>query len=151
MDGLKNVDFIQGDFTEEAIVQKVLDWLAGAQVRSHHFRHRTEHHRHRIGRSGEVDLFSGVGARYGVQDFEAGCDLRCQDVSGLRVGSVPEGAADAFRESDYPQARGLAQGVARGLFGGEGVQGVSEAINGQLSARSGQLNSSPSAPFCGHL
>ena len=26
---LKNVDFIQGDFTDEAIVQRVLDWLAG--------------------------------------------------------------------------------------------------------------------------
>jgi len=31
MDELKNVDFIQGDFTDEAIVQRVLDWLAGAK------------------------------------------------------------------------------------------------------------------------
>lgn len=29
MGELKNVDFIQGDFTDEAIVQKVIDWLAG--------------------------------------------------------------------------------------------------------------------------
>lgn len=29
MDGLKNVDFIQGDFTEDAIVQQLLDWLDG--------------------------------------------------------------------------------------------------------------------------
>ena len=29
MGELKNVDFIQGDFTEEAIVQQVLDWLGG--------------------------------------------------------------------------------------------------------------------------
>ena len=29
MDEVKNVDFIQGDFTEEAIVQRILDWLAG--------------------------------------------------------------------------------------------------------------------------
>jgi 23S rRNA (uridine2552-2'-O)-methyltransferase len=29
MDDLKNVDFMQGDFTDEAIVQKVLDWLGG--------------------------------------------------------------------------------------------------------------------------
>src|ERR1700748_1991215 len=27
MDALQNVDFIQGDFTEDAIVQQVLDWL----------------------------------------------------------------------------------------------------------------------------
>ena len=27
MDALENVDFIQGDFTEDAIVQQVLDWL----------------------------------------------------------------------------------------------------------------------------
>jgi 23S rRNA (uridine2552-2'-O)-methyltransferase len=27
MDGLTNVDFIQGDFTDEAIVRQVLDWL----------------------------------------------------------------------------------------------------------------------------
>src|SRR6201989_1829073 len=27
MDDLQNVDFIQGDFTDDAIVQKVLDWL----------------------------------------------------------------------------------------------------------------------------
>ncbi len=31
MDELKNVDFIQGDFTEDAVVQRVLDWLAGAK------------------------------------------------------------------------------------------------------------------------
>ncbi|MBS0580803.1 MAG: 23S rRNA (uridine(2552)-2'-O)-methyltransferase RlmE [Proteobacteria bacterium] len=29
MDELRNVDFIQGDFTDEAIVQRVLDWLGG--------------------------------------------------------------------------------------------------------------------------
>jgi 23S rRNA (uridine2552-2'-O)-methyltransferase len=31
MDALENVDFIQGDFTEEAIVQQILDWLGGAK------------------------------------------------------------------------------------------------------------------------
>lgn len=31
MDSLKNVDFIQGDFTDEAIVQKLLDWLGGGK------------------------------------------------------------------------------------------------------------------------
>jgi 23S rRNA (uridine2552-2'-O)-methyltransferase len=31
MDGLKNVDFIQGDFTEYAIVQQLLDWLGGGR------------------------------------------------------------------------------------------------------------------------
>jgi 23S rRNA (uridine2552-2'-O)-methyltransferase len=31
MEELKNVDFIQGDFTEEATVQQVLDWLRGAR------------------------------------------------------------------------------------------------------------------------
>jgi len=29
MDGLKNVDFIQGDFTEDAVVDQVFEWLAG--------------------------------------------------------------------------------------------------------------------------
>jgi 23S rRNA (uridine2552-2'-O)-methyltransferase len=29
MDALANVDFIQGDFTEDAIVQQLLDWLGG--------------------------------------------------------------------------------------------------------------------------
>lgn len=29
MEEVKNVDFIQGDFTDEAIVQQVLDWLGG--------------------------------------------------------------------------------------------------------------------------
>src|SRR5215467_1017641 len=29
MDELKNVDFIQGDFTEEAVVGRIFDWLAG--------------------------------------------------------------------------------------------------------------------------
>ena len=29
MDGLKNVDFIQGDFTDEAIVGQLLAWLQG--------------------------------------------------------------------------------------------------------------------------
>jgi 23S rRNA (uridine2552-2'-O)-methyltransferase len=31
MDGLKNVDFIQGDFTDDAIVQQLLDWLGGGK------------------------------------------------------------------------------------------------------------------------
>ena len=31
MDALVNVDFIQGDFTEDLIVQQVLDWLGGAK------------------------------------------------------------------------------------------------------------------------
>ena len=31
MDGLPNVDFIQGDFTDAAIVQQVLDWLGGGK------------------------------------------------------------------------------------------------------------------------
>ncbi|MFI4886175.1 MAG: SAM-dependent methyltransferase, partial [Steroidobacterales bacterium] len=31
MDELKNVDFIQGDFTEEVIVQQVLEWLRGTK------------------------------------------------------------------------------------------------------------------------
>ncbi len=31
MEELKNVDFIQGDFTDETVVQKVLEWLAGAK------------------------------------------------------------------------------------------------------------------------
>jgi 23S rRNA (uridine2552-2'-O)-methyltransferase len=29
MDSLRNVDFIQGDFTEDAIVRQLLDWLGG--------------------------------------------------------------------------------------------------------------------------
>ncbi len=29
MDALRNVDFIQGDFTDEGIVQQLLDWLGG--------------------------------------------------------------------------------------------------------------------------
>ena len=31
MDSLANVDFIQGDFTDEAIVQQLLDWLDGGK------------------------------------------------------------------------------------------------------------------------
>jgi 23S rRNA (uridine2552-2'-O)-methyltransferase len=31
MENLRNVDFIQGDFTDEAIVAKLLDWLGGGK------------------------------------------------------------------------------------------------------------------------
>jgi 23S rRNA (uridine2552-2'-O)-methyltransferase len=31
MEALRNVDFIQGDFTDDAIVQQVLDWLGNAR------------------------------------------------------------------------------------------------------------------------
>jgi 23S rRNA (uridine2552-2'-O)-methyltransferase len=31
MDTLRNVDFIQGDFTDDAIVQQLLDWLGGGK------------------------------------------------------------------------------------------------------------------------
>jgi len=31
MDALRNVDFIQGDFTDEAIVRQLLDWLDGGR------------------------------------------------------------------------------------------------------------------------
>ena len=31
MDSLRNVDFIRGDFTEDALVQQVIDWLRGGK------------------------------------------------------------------------------------------------------------------------
>jgi 23S rRNA (uridine2552-2'-O)-methyltransferase len=31
MDALRNVDFIQGDFTDDAVVQRLLDWLGGGK------------------------------------------------------------------------------------------------------------------------
>jgi len=31
MDALPNVDFLQGDFTEDVVVEKMLDWLGGAK------------------------------------------------------------------------------------------------------------------------
>ncbi|MEO6080597.1 MAG: RlmE family RNA methyltransferase [Steroidobacteraceae bacterium] len=31
MDALRNVDFIQGDFTEDAVAQQLLDWLEGGR------------------------------------------------------------------------------------------------------------------------
>ncbi len=31
MEALRNVDFIQGDFTEEAVLQQLLDWLGGGK------------------------------------------------------------------------------------------------------------------------
>lgn len=31
MEALKNVDFIQGDFTEESVVEQVFEWLGGAK------------------------------------------------------------------------------------------------------------------------
>lgn len=31
MDGLRNVDFIQGDFTDETVVQQLRDWLGGGK------------------------------------------------------------------------------------------------------------------------
>ena len=31
MDGLNNVDFIQGDFTDDAVVKKIFDWLGDAK------------------------------------------------------------------------------------------------------------------------
>jgi 23S rRNA (uridine2552-2'-O)-methyltransferase len=31
MDPIKNVDFIQGDFTDDAVVAKLLDWLGGGK------------------------------------------------------------------------------------------------------------------------
>jgi len=31
MDALPNVDFMQGDFTEDAVIQQMLDWLGGAK------------------------------------------------------------------------------------------------------------------------
>ena len=51
-------------------------------------------------------------------------EFRRQDVSGVGVGSVFEGTADTLRESADPQARRVAQRVARGLYGGQGFQGM---------------------------
>ena len=75
MDELKNVDFIQGDFTEDAIVQKVLDWLGGEKFDLIISDIAPNITGIEFGRSGQVDLFSGAGARHRAQDLEAGCEL----------------------------------------------------------------------------
>ena len=115
MEPIKNVDFIQGDFTDDAVVAAAARLAGRRQVRPHHLRHRAEHHRHRFGRSGVVDVFSGAGARHRAQDAEARCHLRGEDVPGVGVGSVSEGAAHVVREGAHPQARRVARGVARGV------------------------------------
>ncbi len=52
-----NVDFIQGDFTEDAIVQQVFDWLGGEKFDVIISDIAPNLKRHRFGGSGAVDLF----------------------------------------------------------------------------------------------
>ena len=82
MEPIKNVDFIQGDFTDEAVVAQLLDWLGGGKFDLIISGHRAQHHRHRFGRPGLVDVFPRARARHRAQDAEARRHLRGEDVPG---------------------------------------------------------------------
>ena len=70
MDGLSNVDFIQGDFTEDAIVQQIHDWLGGWPYESISPA-QTERFMTRLGFE-RVRAFARAGVELGV--FGSGCD-----------------------------------------------------------------------------
>ncbi len=86
MDALRNVDFIQGDFTEDAIVQQLLGWLGGGKFDLIISDIAPQPHRHRFRRPGFLDVFPGAGAGHRAQDPEARRHLRSQDVPGFGVG-----------------------------------------------------------------
>ncbi len=124
MDAIAHVDFIQGDFTEDAIVQQVHDWLGGAkfdlilsdiapnlsgidsadQARSIYFLELaldTVRKTLKPGASFAAKMFQGSGSDQYLKELRT-----------------------SFAKVAHPQAFGLAQGVARGLCGGEGIQGI---------------------------
>ena len=87
MDPVPNVDFIQGDFTDEAIVEKLLAWLGGGQLRSHHLGHRAENLGYRFRRPGRLDVFPRAGARHRAQDLKPGATFaaKCSRARGRMI------------------------------------------------------------------
>ena len=125
MEPIKNVDFIQGDFTDEAVVAQLLDWLGGGKfdlIVSDIAPNITG-----------IDSADQASSMYFLelaldtvrQTLKPGATLRGEDVPGLGVGSVREGTAHLVREGADSQAGGIARGIARGLYRGQGLQGLS--------------------------
>ena len=122
---LKNVDFIQGDFTDEAVSQQMLDWLGG----------------------GKSDLIisdiapniSGIDSAdqaSSIYFLELALDTvrKTLKPGATFVAKVFQGSGSdqylkelrtSFEKVLDPQAGGVAHGIARGLPGGEGIQGLS--------------------------
>lgn len=119
MDPLPNVDFIQGDFTDEAIVQQIHDWLQGTK-----FDLIVSDIAPNITGIDSADQASSMyfraRARYRAQDTQTRRSIRCQDVPGRRVGCVSERASSLVRQGVDPQAGGLTSGIARGVYRRQG-------------------------------
>ena len=127
MDALTNVDFIQGDFTDEAIVQQLLDWLGGGK-----FDLIISDIAPNITGISSADQASSIYFLELALDtvrktLKPGATFAAKMFQGVGIGSIPEGAAHALREGAHPQARGIAQGIARGVPGGEGIQELGRA------------------------
>jgi 23S rRNA (uridine2552-2'-O)-methyltransferase len=123
MDGLKNVDFIQGDFTDEAIVQQLLDWLgARSSTSSSPTSRRTSPASIRPTRP-RRSTSSSWRSRPCARTLKPGATFVAKMFQGSGLRRIPEGAARLVRQGADPQARGVTPEVARGLPGGEGVQG----------------------------
>ena len=135
MESIRNVDFIQGDFTDEAIVQQLLDWLGGGK-----FDLIISDIAPNITGIDSADQASSIyflelALDTVTQDAQARRHLRGQDVPGRGIGPVPEAAARALRESADPQARGVAQGIARGLLVAKGFRASRSRGQNLSSAR----------------
>ncbi len=111
MGELKNVDFIQGDFTEDAIVQQVLDWLGEEKFDLIISDIAPNISGIESADQGRSIWFLELALDTVLQDFETRCEFRGQDVPRFRFGRVLEGAAKALREGRYPQAGGLPEEV----------------------------------------
>ena len=122
-----NVDFIQGDFTEEAVVDQLLAWLGGEKFD--------------LIISDIAPNITGIDSAdqaASMYFLELALDTvgrrrsspaptsrrRCSRVG---VGSIREGSAQVVREGRDPQARRIARAVARGLHRREGIQGLSRS------------------------
>jgi 23S rRNA (uridine2552-2'-O)-methyltransferase len=108
MDALPNVDFIQGDFHDESIVEQILEWLGG----------------------GRFDLvISDIAPNIsGIASADQAASMYLLELAldtvkrTLKLGPVHQGPARRLRQGADQEAGGLAQGIARGLPGGQGPE-----------------------------
>ena len=124
MDPVPNVDFIQGDFTDEAIVEKLLAWLDGG--------------RFDLIISDIAPNLSGIdsadqaGSMYFLElaldivrkTLKPGANFAAKMFQGSGSDEYVKELRKSFREGADPQAGRVARAVARGLHRGEGIQGL---------------------------
>ena len=119
LDPLAGVDFIQGDFREEAVLRQLENLLQGKQVGLVISDMAPNISRRGIGRPGACHASCGTGDGFRTRTFEAGRQFPGQGVSGCGVRGFSQADAQSIFQGGNAQTQGITRSQQRAVFAGQ--------------------------------